>query len=358
MPLVAIKGIHIGEIQSPYQVLPDKLEKSEKIMTTFKLQLALTFVAICTSQISSAEKKTPQLNSYREPITFTLQVNEPPPNPIRFCLFAPKSEQPAQGVFVALFAGYENALGKINAVFDGNAQQNEHSLIRWAMANHFAIATWDTHYRQFERPWWGMRCEDLTPQIIRDRTTFIDAYCQSMHQGLDRLCREASIPPDASFALAGNSKGAYWGRRFLLRYPQRFFAGLVHNGHSYERHALVAPSVVMHYSSGEYDGGRSQTMECFERRIGQPGVAFIYADPAVGHALPTDEELRQSQFLDQMFRQRQSSPDWANRLRIRLDRSKWVYDFVNQTITPRDQADWVPPAQIQPLTDELVDLWR
>jgi hypothetical protein len=97
-----------------------------------------------------------------------------------------------------------------------------------------------------------------------DPNNSMEACSRTWKMGMDLLCRDYNLP-DNGFLIYGESRGAQWAHRLVLRNPKKFLAVHININSSFEEPTPEASHCLWLVTTGELEPG-SQAARIFYRK--------------------------------------------------------------------------------------------
>jgi hypothetical protein len=115
--------------------------------------------------------------------------------------------------------------------------------------------------------------------------------------GMDQLCRDYNLP-DSGFLICGESRGAQWAHRIVLRCPEKFLAIHININSSFEEPTPEASHCLWLLTTGELEYGSKAAKIFFQKAqaLNYPILLRIY--PGRAHEVFPDEQTLGLKFFE------------------------------------------------------------
>ncbi|NRB76397.1 MAG: hypothetical protein HRU46_18710 [Verrucomicrobiales bacterium] len=237
-------------------------------------------------------------------------------------------------------------------------------LVALAERNDLAMITWNTASLVPR----GTSIFSLDEEAMEALSAKYDEIGEYWLKAIEKVCRDHKLPRD-NFFLHGQSRGSVYANRIALRHPDKFLAVHTHIGAHYEEPVEEASNVIWLVTTGEIDGGYTQSRQFFLKGQEQGFPMMIKAGPSLGHRSRDDIELLSHSFFEYVLNLRdradlrtetgdEGTVTPADLFREDLEKAPYFGDFINHEVYPKDEGEWVPEGQRIKLPNEtMANAW-
>ncbi|QIF02450.1 hypothetical protein [Roseimicrobium sp. ORNL1] len=240
-------------------------------------------------------------------------------------------------------------------------------LVKLADRQGLAMVTWNTADLLSPK----VKIYNLTPENEADLEKKFTAFGEEWRNGIKKVCSEFKLE-DSGMLLYGVSRGARFAHQISMRYPTQFLAVHTHIGNLYNVPITKeARNTLWLVTTGEVDGGYSQSLDFYQRGMKEKLPMLFKAGPSLGHASRRDIDTLSVAFFsyaldlrkicaEHKAKDRHSNDTPASLFAQHLSSAPYFGDSINHEIVAAAEAAnwWVPELQRMALpTEPIAKAW-
>lgn len=184
--------------------------------------------------------------------------------------------------------------------------------------------------------------DQLSPEQESAQSRVFNKVADAWERGVKEFAREQQFE-SKNMLLWGYSASAQYAKRLALRKPDLFRAVYLHIPSSFDKPTPEGKSALWCVTTGELDYGYEGSAKFFQkcRELNYP--IFYKVIPKLGHRDSVGCHRFARQFFDYALMTSGVPKSYAN--------PEFYADWLNQSVMPATQAEWIPEVQRVPLPD-------
>lgn len=213
-----------------------------------------------------------------------------------------------------------------------------HDVIAFADKNNLAIISWP-NFRGYDA---RKTSDDFTKEEWKKYSDSFELRAKYWERAYRKTINAYNLPEN-NMIVYGMSGGAQIAHRLVMRYPQYFIGIYAHVSSTYDAPSRQASKVLWFISTGEADGGYSNSVQFYGRLLDSGYIAIFKAFENLGHARRDDVNEMSLAFYDYLlaFMPDANDPNWKAPPVDKFEMMKYpayIGDYLNHLVYPAEKA--------------------